>query len=140
MKTRKKASSAKKAAKGTLAKRKKDFPAVFEALKEILSPYEKNLRVIRYRPEFYYLETEIPCHTGKPVHFGATRLGKAYVSYYLMPVYMNPSLLKGMSPELKKRMQGKACFNFTSIEPVLFRELAELTRNGFEEYRKRKLV
>ena len=51
--------------------------------------------------------------------FGAVRLGKAYVSYYLMPVYGDPRLLADMSPELRKRMQGKSCFNFTRVDEGL---------------------
>ena len=52
-----------------------------------------------------------------------------------MPVYMYPQLLKDVSPELKKRMQGKSCFNFKKVEPELFRELAELTRKGAEKFK-----
>jgi len=137
MKKKTSASSHKKSAS---AKPAKDFPAVFAALKKILKPYEKHLSAVRYKPEFYYLETLLPCYKGKPVLFGAARLGKNYVSYYLMPVYMNPGLAKRISPELKKRMQGKSCFNFTEIDPRLLRELAALTAAGFKEYRARKLV
>ncbi len=122
------------------AKSAKDFPAVFAALKKILNPYEKHLSIVRYKPEFYYLETVLPCYKGKPVMFGAVRLGKNYVSYYLMPVYMNPGLQKRISPELKERMQGKSCFNFTEVAPVLFRELAALTRAGFACYRRMKYL
>lgn len=53
---------------------------------------------------------------------------------------MFPELVKGLSPELKKRMQGKACFNFTSVDEGLFQELAALTSKGFEEFRRRELV
>jgi len=122
------------------AKSAKDFPAVFAALKKILTPYEKRLSVVRYKPEFYYLETLLPGHTGKAVCFGAVRLGKNYVSYYLMPVYMTPALQKRISPELRKRMQGKSCFNFTEINPILFRELAELTAAGFKGFRALKYI
>jgi hypothetical protein len=122
------------------AKSKKDFPAVFAALKKILTPYAKRLSVVRYKPEFYYLETVLPGDTGKPVLFGAVRLGKNYVSYYLMPVYMDPALQKRISPELRRRMQGKSCFNFTEIDPVLFSELADLTATGFTGFRAMRLV
>jgi hypothetical protein len=57
----------------------------------------------------------------------------------LMPVYAVPELLKGMSPELKKRMQGKACFNFTSIEPGQAKELGALTRAGIAAVKHLKL-
>jgi hypothetical protein len=137
VKKKKTTSSPKKTAR---AKSAKDFPAVFAALKKILNPYEKHLSVVRYKPEFYYLETLLPCYKGKPVCFGAVRMGKNYVSYYLMPVYMNPELRKRISPELKKRMQGKSCFNFKEIDPVLFRELTALTAAGFKGFLAKKLI
>jgi hypothetical protein len=40
-----------------------------------------------------------------------------------------------MSPALKKRMQGKACFNFTAVDPALFDELADITRKGYDQWR-----
>ena len=52
-----------------------------------------------------------------------------------MPVYMFPELLKDISPELKKHMQGKSCFNFKKVEPDLFKELSDLTRKGVEKFR-----
>ena len=67
---------------------------------------------------------------GESFERGAWHLGKHYkwidavaVAWiglicvlFLMPVYVNPSLLETMSSALRKRMQGKACFNFTVIE------------------------
>ncbi|NUQ86521.1 MAG: hypothetical protein HUU11_17610 [Anaerolineales bacterium] len=53
-----------------------------------------------------------------------------------MPVYMYPELLKDISPELRKRMQGKSCFNFKKVEPELFEELVALTRQGYERFEK----
>jgi hypothetical protein len=58
-------------------------------------------------------------------------MGKNYVSYHLVTVYM--SKVK-MSPELKKRMQGLGCFNFTSIDEKLFGELDKLTSDGLKNY------
>jgi len=60
---------------------------------------------------------------------------KNYVSYHLMPVYAFPELLESVSPELKKRMQGKSCFNFSKIDADTLKELAELTRKGFEKFK-----
>jgi len=96
--------------------------------------------VLPYKPKFYCLVTRLPVYKKKPVWFAALRMGKNYVSYHLMPVYMNPVLQKRISPELRKRMQGKACFNFNLIAPALFRELATLTRAGFASYRAKKFV
>ncbi len=69
-----------------------------------------------------------PVHPEQAMFFGAVRPGKAYVGYHLMPVYSHPALLSSLSPALKRRMQGKSCFNFKKTDPVLFEELAELTR------------
>lgn len=66
--------------------------------------------------------------------FGAASISKNYVSYYLMPVYADPSLLDDISPELKKRMQGKSCFNFKTKDAALFKELKALTKKGYQSY------
>jgi hypothetical protein len=63
----------------------------------------------------------------EPGWFGAVQLKKNYVSYHLMPLNSLPVLADDISPELKKRMQGKSCFNFKTVEPRLEQELEELT-------------
>jgi hypothetical protein len=37
-------------------------------------------------------------------------------------------------PQLRKRMQGKSCFNFTKIDEELFDELSVITAKGREMY------
>ena len=76
---------------------------------------------------------------GKPLFVAAVQTKKTYVSFHLMPVYANPTLLATLSPALRKRMQGKSCFNFTTIDPAHVNELAALTKTGFERFRKVKL-
>ena len=132
--------SASTSKKRTSAKPAKNFAPVFAALKEILEPYEKHLQVRPYKPEFYALVTHKPVHRGKPFWFAAIRMGKSYVSYHFMPVYIHAPMQKRIPPELKKRMQGKACFNFSEVDPALFRKLAGLTAAGFECYRALKYV
>jgi len=118
----------------------KELAGVFAALKDILEPYEKDLHVLPYKPEYYCLVTRLAVHKSKPAWFAAIRMGKNYVSYHLMPVYMNAAMQKRIPPELKKRMQGKACFNFSEVHPALFCQLSELTAAGFEGYRVLKYV
>ena len=67
-------------------------------------------------------------------YFGGVRIGKSYVSYYLIGVYGDPRLVTEMSPALRKRMQGKSCFNFASVDEVLFDELAVLTPRAVTGY------
>ena len=72
--------------------------------------------------------------------FAGVRKGKRYVSYYLFSVYLEPGQLDGISPELRRRMQGKSCFNFTQVDDALFDELDGLTARGHELYEERGLL
>src|SRR3954454_3682303 len=93
-----------------------EFESVFDRLKPILAEHAKRLVVKQDQPGEYMLVTKSPSpfpqHKGEPMFFGALRIGKAYVTLHLMPIYMCPELNKLITPGLKKRMQGKACFNF----------------------------
>jgi hypothetical protein len=55
-----------------------------------------------------------------------------------MPMYIFPELLRGISPALKKRMQGKSCFNFKAIDDELFAELGVLADKGFQRFKREK--
>ncbi|HSJ86932.1 MAG TPA: hypothetical protein VK909_06955 [Anaerolineales bacterium] len=112
-----------------------DFPIVFEQLKNILQPYAKNLTVKTDTSDTYYLNGPYSERWKKELFFGSAQIKKNYVSFYLMPVYMYPELLKDMSPELKRHMQGKSCFNFKNVEPDLIRELDDLTRKVVEKFK-----
>ena len=112
-----------------------EFPIVFEQLKNILQPYAKNLTITADTSDSYSLDGPYSEKWKKVIFFGAAQVQKNYVSFYLMPVYMYPELLKEVSPELKKHMQGKSCFNFKKVEPELFRELKDLTGKGVEKFR-----
>jgi hypothetical protein len=113
-----------------------NFPIVFEELKKILRPFAKNLTVKRDTVDTYYLDGPYSEKWKKDLFFASAQIKKNYVSFYLMPVYMYPELLKDVSPGLKKRMQGKSCFNFKKVEPDLFKELGALTSRGAEKYKK----
>ena len=115
-----------------------DFPLVFEQLKSILKPYAKNLTITADTSNGYSLDGPYSEKYQKTLFFGAAQIKKNYVSFYLMPVYIFPDLLKDMSPELKKHMQGKSCFNFKKVEPELFKELKQLTRLSVERSRQAK--
>jgi len=115
-----------------------DFPVVFQQLKNILKPYEPKLTLTADTPDSYALDGPYSEKWKKTIFFGSAQVKKNYVSFYLMPVYMYPELLKDISPALKKRMQGKSCFNFKKVEPELFEELATLTRLGAEKFKAEK--
>ena len=119
--------------------------AVFETLKGVLEKNTRGLAVKADTASEYDVVGKVaspfPQHKGQPMWLGAVRLGKAYVSYHLVPVYMNPALQKMISPELKKRMQGKACFNFkTEPEPAVLKELAALTKASVKDWKAKKWI
>jgi hypothetical protein len=117
-----------------------EFNEVFRRLKAIFKPYAKKMVVVQDTPKCYYLDTHHIMKHKKPLCFGAVRRGKNYVSFYLMSVYARPDLLKGMSPELKKRMQGKSCFNFKEVDEKLFKELDKLTKAGAAKFSNEKFI
>ena len=116
-----------------------DFPIVFDYLKNILEPFAPNLTVTADTASAYSLDGPYSEKWKKELFFGSAQLKKNYVSFYLMPVYMYPDLLEGISPELKKHMQGKSCFNFKKVEPELFQELAALAKKSYERFQKEEL-
>jgi len=115
-----------------------DFEAAFTSLKGVFRPCAKRLAVKTDTPTEYKLVTKSPSpfpqHEGHPLEFGWVKIGKAYVSFHLMPLHMAGHTI---SPELMKRMQGKTCFNFTSDPgPEALAELKRLTEtalNGWSE-------
>ncbi len=112
-----------------------DFPAAFEALKKILCRHRRSLVVAKDEPGDFLLVTTKEDHRGQPMYFGGVTIRKSYVSFHLMPVYVEPQLLDGVSPGLKKRMQGKSCFNFKQVEPEFFDELKPLVAKGLQHFR-----
>jgi hypothetical protein len=120
-----------------------EFAAVFSALKSCLMPYAASLSVATDTPQEYALVTRsaspFPQHKGHPLAFASVRRGKAYVSFHMMPVYMSPALAKSVPAALKKRMQGKSCFNFKTVPPPeVMADLARLTQASLEEWRDKK--
>ena len=121
------------------------FDIVFARLKEILQKYSGPFTIKPDTSTKYGFYAQIGPATLKiwggkmkkpamPVAWIET--GKAYVSYHLMGVYGNTALLKGLSKELKARMQGKTCFNFKKVDEKIFMELDSLTSRSIEDFRK----
>lgn len=111
-----------------------EFPAIFERLRDMLKPYEAQMDATANTTDSYSLDTRKPGPNKKPMFFGSAAIKKNYVSYYLMPVYVHPELLEGVSERLRKRMQGKSCFNFRSMDEEVLAELRELTTRGYAAF------
>ena len=116
------------------------FAATFAALRAILEPHAKRLTVTVDEPGHFELASPtMTDRIGRPLFCAAVQINKNYVSYHLMPVYGNTALRNSLSPALRKRMQGKSCFNFTTVEPGQLKELAAVTKKGVAGFKKLNL-
>ncbi|MFL5777308.1 MAG: hypothetical protein ACJ761_00060 [Chloroflexota bacterium] len=112
-----------------------DFEIVHDRLKAIIRDHSDGLVITKDGPAG--IAVEVPGLEGKPWGYVAgTRLGKSYVSFYLMPVYVSPEVADSLSPRLKARMQGKACFNFRKVDEALLAELDALVAREIPGYRR----
>lgn len=113
-----------------------DLTDIFAALRPFYSGHADACVVLRDEATAYYLGThEVRVRDGYRTDFGGVEVKKAYVSAHLMPVYVHPDMLDQISPALRKRMQGKSCFNFKKIDMGLFAELATLINAGITRFK-----
>jgi hypothetical protein len=122
-----------------------EFAAVFALLRGVLEEQRGPLVVSADTLARYTMvgtkPSPFPQHKCAPMWFGEVRIGKAYVSLHLLPLYMSPPLLKQVSPSLKKRMQGKACFNFKAApSPELLAELKQLVEAALKDWTAKQLL
>ncbi len=107
---------------------------LFKTLKLMLSKSGENLVCTVDEKGEYSLSTRHIMKNKKNMFFGAVKERKNDVSYHLMPVYVFPEILVDVSPALKKRMHGKSCFNFRSVDNNLFEELNVLTITAYDRF------
>lgn len=112
-----------------------EFKLAFEGLKNILLPYSEELDLVIDEVDNFYINTNFVMKNKKPMYFGSAKINRNYVSFHLIPVYVFLELIEKISPELRRRMQGKSCFNFKNVNEALFAELTELNKNGYSKYK-----
>jgi hypothetical protein len=73
--------------------------------------------------------------SGAPDHSHHPHIALTSLAQHLMPICMNPLLCQGMSEGLRKRMQGKSCFSFsTTPAPDLIVELSLVADRSLAEW------
>jgi hypothetical protein len=110
------------------------FAQVFLELRSFLQKYGEALGVSADTSDQYIVKPPDAPDLNKMGFFAGLYIRKNYVSLYLAPVYVDPRLLDGISPALKKRMQGRSCFNFAKVDNALFVEMDELVARSFERF------
>ncbi len=109
-----------------MASKAEDFEAIFAELRRRMLRAAPDMVVVTDTPGALSLNAPWP-PPAKPMWFGKVEIGKAYVSYHLMPIYVLKALAEQVTPALKARMQGKSCFNVKTADPAVFDALEALT-------------
>lgn len=125
---------------------------IFKELKEILvnhssdffksEQYIGSQRKVKKPGYHLYGNKEVSLFGKKPqrTYIGGVIQQKNYVSFYFSPIYSHPDEFKNISPNLKKTLKGKSCFNISKLTPQVRSELEELLERGIEKYKKIKWI
>lgn len=111
------------------------LPDLFASLRDLLLPYGGSLQIVHDENHHFYANCQQLDAKGKAQFFGAVKVSGRIHAFHFMPIYDFPELLADISPELKKRMQGKSCFNFEAANPPLLDELRRLVEQGATRYK-----
>jgi hypothetical protein len=112
------------------------FQPVFARLRDLLKARAGDFHIADDSSDRYCLEAPVGATTlrawgskvRKPlIPVAWVEIGKTYVGYHVIGVTDNPTLMAGLSQQLRARLQGKSCFNFTTVDEALFRELDQVT-------------
>ncbi len=104
---------------------------IYDRLVSILAPYREQLVTVQDDDVQLYLDTPHRMAKDKPLGFGGIAKRSKYVSFYLMPLYLFPDLVREISSDLEQTMRERSSFSLTEVDEDLFAELAELTKRGF---------
>ena len=111
-----------------------DLRESFAALKGLLVKHARHLMVVTDAPDEYTLNTRKRGASGEPMLFGSAQMRTSHVSYQLMPMQLDPALAAALTPGLRKHLQGKRGFSFTTLDPAVLEELDLLTRAAMASF------
>ena len=118
---------------------------IFNDLHAMLSPYEKG-SIKKFGGEggqvslISFKEVQIEGRKKSELWFAGLLIQKGYVGFYYMPVYVEPEQKKIFGPELLKTLKGKSCFHIKTADPVIYSQIEEALKLGYEEWQKKGWV
>ncbi len=71
----------------------------------------------------------------QPTYIAGVIQQKNYVSFYFSPIYSHPDLFSNISPDLRKVLKGKSCFNINKTNPQLLKEIENILKEGINKYK-----
>ena len=119
---------------------------IFKGIKQILEKNSEDLFTTtiyigsqaKQKPSFHlYGNKEVSLFGKKPqkTYIAGVIQQKNYVSFYFSPIYSHPDEFVEISPNLKKTLKGKSCFNITKITPQFLEEIEEILKKGIDMYK-----
>ena len=120
----------------------KELLQIFEDIKAMFLPYEKGVMkmhsesggqviLINHKP------VEIAGRKKPELWFAASLIQKGYIGFYFMPVYGDDKVKNFIKPELLKCLKGKSCFHIKKADPVIYAQIKESLKLGYDAYKKR---
>jgi hypothetical protein len=113
---------------------------IFETIKNMLLPYEKGsiklrggtggqIAMVSEKP------IEIDGRKRDELWFAAALVQKGYVGFYFMPVYDKKQMEEMFKPELLKCLKGKGCFHIKKADPLIYAQIKESLKKGYDSYK-----
>ena len=146
-------SSAKAPAKKSTAKKKADIKyedksagqpqlvLIFEEIKKLLMPYVKGTIKLHGgdKGKIILVSEKDIVAAGKEmkeIWFASALVQKGYVGFYYMPIYtQSDKIRKLLSPELLKCLKGKACFHIKKNDAIIFSQIKDALKIGYDSYK-----
>jgi hypothetical protein len=125
---------------------------IFSKIKDIFEKHSEGLtvkteiigsRAKAIKPAYHlYGSEEVSLFGKKPqkTYIGGVIKQKNYVSFYLMPVYSHPELLKEIDQDLKKDLKGKSCFNIKKTTSESLDQLEDILEKGIRLYKEENWI
>lgn len=107
----------------------------FATVRALVERHAPALVVTTDTPDEYYLDTPHFRKAKTPLFFAAVKRKPAGATLYLSAAYTDADLLDGVPEALRKRMTGKSCFVFKTLDDAQEDALAALLDAALERYR-----
>ncbi|HSB92050.1 MAG TPA: hypothetical protein VLC28_02990, partial [Flavitalea sp.] len=115
---------------------------IFNDIQFMLAPYEKG-SVTKVGGQggqvslISFKDVEIAGRKRSELCFSSLLIQKGYVGFYFMPVYVEPEMKAVLGAELLKTLKGKSCFHIMSRSPVIYAQIGEALKFGYQEWVKK---
>jgi hypothetical protein len=115
---------------------------IFEELKKLFLPYVKGAIKLHGGDKGKIIlvsekDIEVSGRKMSEIWFASALVQKGYVGFYYMPMYAQPEKIKArIGPELMGCLKGKSCFHINKNDKIIFSQIAQALKAGYDCYEK----